>query len=118
MTKLTILTAQDKLTEIRRLYFATRKQTIGDDLARAVQLLKSMETEEERERATVYMEGLAQMQKDWARESRGGKGRPSGPSASAGKRSAKSGTQPGKPAGKPSAHAPAAAKPSARKPRS
>jgi hypothetical protein len=67
MTKLTILTPADKLAEIRRLYFETTKQTIGDDLVRAVRLLKSMETEDERERATVYMDGLAQMRSDWAR---------------------------------------------------
>jgi len=95
MTKLTILTAQDKLTEIRRLYFATTKQTIANDFARAVQLLKSMDTEEERERATVYMEGLAQMQKDWSRESRSGKSRPQG--SPTGKRTSKPGTQSGKP---------------------
>ena len=65
--KLRMLTADDKLAEIRRLYFATTKQTIHDDLARALDLLKSMTTEEERERATVYMEGLAQMRSDWAR---------------------------------------------------
>lgn len=70
MMKLTILGPEDKLAEIRRLYFAATKQTIGDDLARAVQLLKSMDTEEERERATVYMDGLAQMRSDWAREGR------------------------------------------------
>lgn len=89
MTKLTILTADDKLTEIRRLYFATTKQSIAADFARAVQLLKSMESEDERERATVYMEGIAQMQKDWARESGGGRpsrprtGRPGGAKAGA-----------------------------------
>ncbi len=65
--KLRMLTADDKLAEIRRLYFATTKQTIHDDLARALDLLKSMTSEEERERATVYMEGLAQMRSDWAR---------------------------------------------------
>ena len=59
--------AVDKLAEIRRLYFAATKQTIHDDLARALDLLKSMTSEEERERATVYMEGLAQMRSDWAR---------------------------------------------------
>ena len=64
--KLRMLTADDKLAEIRRLYFATTKQTIHDDLARALDLLKSMTSEEERERATVYMEGLAQMRSDWA----------------------------------------------------
>ena len=65
--KLRMLTADDKLAEIRRLYFATTKQTIHDDLARALDLLKSMTSEEERERATVFMEGLAQMRSDWAR---------------------------------------------------
>ena len=68
MTKLTVLSADDKLAEIRRLYFSTTKKTIRDDLARAVQLLKSMNSEEERERATVYMEGLAEMYKDWIRK--------------------------------------------------
>lgn len=85
MMKLTILSPDDKLTEIRRLYFSATKQTIGDDLARAVQLLKSMNTEEERERATVYMDGLAQMRSDWAREGRAQgatPARPSGRSAS------------------------------------
>ena len=33
---------------------------------KALDLLKSMPSEEERERATVYMEGMAQMRKDWA----------------------------------------------------
>jgi len=66
--KLPMLSADDKLAEIRRLYFRTTRQTIHDDLARALDLLKSMHSEEERERATVYMEGLAQMRSDWARK--------------------------------------------------
>lgn len=65
--KLPMLSADDKLAEIRRLYFRTTRQTIHDDLARALDLLKSMHSEEERERATVYMEGLAQMRSDWSR---------------------------------------------------
>jgi len=65
--KLPMLSADDKLAEIRRLYFQTTRQTIHDDLARALDLLKSMHSEEERERATVYMEGLAQMRSDWSR---------------------------------------------------
>jgi hypothetical protein len=71
---LRMLTSDDKLTEIRRLYFATTAQTIVADLTRAVQLLKSMTTEEERERATVYMDGLAQMRSDWARQEKKGGG--------------------------------------------
>ena len=61
----------DKLAEIRRLYFRTTRQTIHEDLARALDLLKSMHSEEERERATVYMEGLAQMRSDWSRGQKG-----------------------------------------------
>jgi hypothetical protein len=70
MTLLKMLTADEKLAEIRRLYFNTTKQTIQQDLERALDLLKSMATEEERERATVYMEGLAQMRSDWFRKSK------------------------------------------------
>ena len=65
MIKLPMLSAEDKLGEIRRLYFSTTRQTVQEDLARALDLLKSMATEDERERATVYMEGLAQMRSDW-----------------------------------------------------
>jgi hypothetical protein len=73
MTRLKMLTTDDKLAEIRRLYFSTTKQTIQQDLARALDLLKSMHSEEERERATVYMEGLAQMRADWVRPKKKGK---------------------------------------------
>jgi hypothetical protein len=68
--RLPILSADDKLAEIRRLYFSTTRQTIHEDLAKALDLLKSMASEEERERATVYMEGLAQMRSEWARSSK------------------------------------------------
>jgi len=64
--KLPMLSADDKLAEIRRLYFATTRQTIHADLTKALDLLKSMASEEERERATVYMEGMAQMRADWS----------------------------------------------------
>ena len=60
-----MLSPDDKLAEIRRLYFKTTRQTIDQDLAKALDLLKSMASEDERERATVYMEGLAQMRSDW-----------------------------------------------------
>jgi hypothetical protein len=64
--KLPMLSADDKLAEIRRLYFKTTRQTIQPDIEKALDLLKSMASEEERERATVYMEGLAQMRRDWS----------------------------------------------------
>jgi hypothetical protein len=68
--KLPMLSAEDKLAEIRRLYFKTTAQTIQQDLEKALDLLKSMNSEDERERATVYMEGLAQMRKDWQRKTK------------------------------------------------
>ena len=58
---------QQALAEIRRIYFSTTRQTIQHDLAHAIELLKSLPTEEEREKAAVYMDGLAQMRSDWAR---------------------------------------------------
>ena len=63
-----MLSSDDKLAEIRRLYFSSTRQTIDADLTKALDLLKSMASEEERERATVYMEGLAQMRSDWNRK--------------------------------------------------
>ena len=70
--KLPMLSADDKHAEIRRLYFSTTKGTIQDDLAKALDLLKSMESEEQRERATVYMEGMAQMRAEWGKNKSGG----------------------------------------------
>ena len=64
--KLRMLSTDDKLAEIRRLYFKTTRATIQEDLAKALDLLKSMPSEEDRERATVYMEGMAQMRKEWS----------------------------------------------------
>jgi hypothetical protein len=75
MTELKMLSADDKLAEIRRLYFQTTKQTIQHDLEKALDLLKSMASEQERERATVYMEGLAQMRRDWSGERRKPRGK-------------------------------------------
>jgi hypothetical protein len=68
MTGIRMLTSDEKVAEIRRLYFQTTRHTIERDLDRALGLLKSMNSEDERGRATVYMEGLAQMRADWARK--------------------------------------------------
>jgi hypothetical protein len=69
----------DALAEIKRIYYAATRATISRDFERAIDLLKSLPTEEERERATVYMQGLAEMRAQWT------------PSAKFGVRSAKSG---------------------------
>ena len=53
------------LEEIRRLYFNATRGTIKKDLARAIELIKSLENEAERQKADVYMDGLSQMRSEW-----------------------------------------------------
>jgi hypothetical protein len=53
------------LAEIKMLYFRTTAGTIERDFDRAIDLLKSIPLPEDRQRATVYMEGLAEMRKEW-----------------------------------------------------
>jgi len=68
MTTIVMLTPDDKIAEIKRLYYRTTRQTITVDLAKALQILKSMNGGDERERAAVYMDGLSQMRSDWTRK--------------------------------------------------
>ncbi len=68
MIRLTMLTPDEKVAEIKRLYFKTSRETIADDFAKALDLLKSLVSEEERERAAVFMDGLAEMRSDWGRK--------------------------------------------------
>lgn len=66
----------DALAEIKRLYYNTTRTTIQRDLTRAVDLLKSMNDDDERQRAAVYMDGLSQMRSEWGGgQSGGGRGR-------------------------------------------
>lgn len=57
---------RDTLALLRRIYFKTTKQTIEHDFAHAIELLKGLESEEEREKATAYMHGLSELRKEWA----------------------------------------------------
>lgn len=54
----------DHLKEIKRLYFKTTRATIDRDFDRAIDLLKAM-PEGDRHRATVFMQGLAEMRKEF-----------------------------------------------------
>ncbi len=56
----------DKLAEIKTLYYKTTRSTIDRDFDRAIDLLKAM-PEEDRHRAAVYMEGLAEMRREFRR---------------------------------------------------
>lgn len=54
------------LEEIRRLYFNATRGSIRKDLPRAIDLFKKLPTEDERQKAAVYMDGLSQMRSEWA----------------------------------------------------
>ena len=55
----------DALAAIKKLYFTTSKATIARDFDAAIDLLKSMANDDERERAAVFMGGLAEMRREW-----------------------------------------------------
>ena len=55
----------DPIDEIRQLYFEATPQTIQRDFDRAIDLLKAIADPARRERAAVYMEGLAEMRKEF-----------------------------------------------------
>lgn len=59
------MTTDEKIAEIKRLYYGAKPATIHRDLARAIELLKSLASEEERGRVAVYMEGLTQLRAEF-----------------------------------------------------
>ena len=58
--------SRDTLALLRRIYFETTRQTIEHDFAHAIELLKGLDTEEEREKATAYMHGISELRREWA----------------------------------------------------
>jgi hypothetical protein len=62
----------DAITEIKKIYYAATKATIQNDLVRAIDLLKTLPSEEDRQRVAVYMDGLSQMRSEWSQAARGG----------------------------------------------
>ena len=64
----------DTIAEIKKIYYAATRATIQNDLARAIDLLKTLPSEEERQRVAVYMDGLSQMRSEWSASARRGAG--------------------------------------------
>jgi hypothetical protein len=58
------------IEEIKRLYYGATRTTIQKDIARAIELLKSLPSDADRERAAVYMDGLSQMRSEWSAAAR------------------------------------------------
>jgi hypothetical protein len=69
---------EQALAEIRRIYFATTARTIAHDFAHAIELLKGLEDEAAREKASVFMEGLNELRKEWQPRERPGSSRKPG----------------------------------------
>ena len=51
------LSRVDPVAEIKKLYYGATRATIKQDVDRAIDLLKALPNDEERERAAVYMDG-------------------------------------------------------------
>ena len=60
------MTPDETLERLKTLYFTADGATIGDAFDEAIDLLKTLPSEEARERAAVYMEGLAEMKREFA----------------------------------------------------
>jgi hypothetical protein len=78
----------DPIDEIKQLYFKASAQSIEEDFARAIDLLKTLPDDEARGRVAVYMEGLAEMRKDWERRQKAGGAKTRGPRGAGGARGA------------------------------
>jgi hypothetical protein len=59
---------RDPIAEIRELYFKATPATILQDFDRAIDLLKMLADDTERERATVYMQGLAELRREFKKK--------------------------------------------------
>jgi hypothetical protein len=59
------MTVDDTLARLKALYFGATPATIADAFDEAIDLLKTLPGEAERERAAVYMEGLAEMKREF-----------------------------------------------------
>ena len=68
------MTVDETLARLKALYFGATPATIADAFDEAIDLLKTLPGEDDRERAAVYMEGLAEMRREFAGQ--GGPGAP------------------------------------------
>ena len=62
----------DEVAAIRKMYFSATPKTIQRDLERAIDVLKTLKSDDERSKAAVYMEGLNELRKEWKGAGKGG----------------------------------------------
>jgi hypothetical protein len=70
------MTVDETLARLKELYYRTTQATIEDAFDEAIDLLKTLPSDDERERAAVYMEGLAEMRHEWKSANRSAKNQP------------------------------------------
>jgi hypothetical protein len=78
------------LEQLRALYFNATQSSIGDDFVNAIELFKQLTNEEDRGKAAVFMEGIAEMRREWAAKkgrATGARGSSAGKAASGKRRS-------------------------------
>jgi hypothetical protein len=68
------------IDRIRALYFGATEESISRDFDEAIDLLKTLGSEEEREQAAVFMEGLSEMRSEWGVRPTRGRPAPARPS--------------------------------------
>lgn len=59
------MSVEATLGRLKALYFGATAATIADAFDEAIDLLKSLPSEEDRQHAAVYMEGLAEMKREF-----------------------------------------------------
>jgi len=67
------------LEQLRALYFDATQGSIDDDFLRAIALFKQLTSDEDREKAAVFMEGIAEMRREWGGGTKGGATSRTGP---------------------------------------
>lgn len=60
------------LEQLRTLYFNASQGSIDDDFLKAIALFKQLTSDDDREKAAVFMEGIAEMRKEWGGSSGAG----------------------------------------------
>ncbi|HTV01468.1 MAG TPA: hypothetical protein VMF13_13045 [Luteitalea sp.] len=58
------------LETLREIYFKASPSTIATDFDRAIDAFKQLTTDEDREKAAVFMEGIAEMRQEFAGRSK------------------------------------------------
>ena len=56
---------------MRKLYCNTSKATVQKDRTKGIAWLKALTSEDDREKAAVFMDGLSQMRSEWGVRPRG-----------------------------------------------